>query len=53
MTLWLAGVVAVLLSAVPTAAQATEPAATYNAEGQKHNDVCVQSAAARRWICAT
>jgi hypothetical protein len=43
MTLWLAGVVAVLLGAVPAVAQATEPASTYNTRGQLHNDACVNS----------
>jgi hypothetical protein len=43
MKLWLGGVVAVSLGAAPAAAQPTEPASTYNTEGQLHNDVCVNS----------
>ena len=42
--LWLAGVVAVVLWAMPSVAKATEPAATYDAAGQKHDDVCVKFA---------
>src|SRR4051812_20860299 len=39
MTVWSAGVVAVLLAAAPAVAQATpEPAATYDTAGQLHND---------------
>lgn len=42
MTLLLAGLVAVLLGAAPSVASATEPASTYDAPGQQHNDKCVQ-----------
>jgi hypothetical protein len=42
MTVWSAGVVAVLLAAAPAVAQATpQPAATYDTAGQQHNDKCV------------
>ena len=41
-TLWLAGAVAVLLTAAPTFAEATEPASKYDVARQLHNDVCVK-----------
>ncbi|HKO86866.1 MAG TPA: hypothetical protein VJ140_20420, partial [Actinomycetota bacterium] len=40
----MAGVVVVLLCATPTVAKATEPAATYDAAGQTHDNVCVKFA---------
>jgi hypothetical protein len=43
MKLWLGGAVAALLGVTPAVAQATEPASTYNTDGQEHNDVCVNS----------
>jgi hypothetical protein len=41
-TLWLAGVVVVLLGVAPTVAQATESKSRYDVAGQHHNNVCAK-----------
>ena len=42
LTLWLVGVVVLLLGAAPTVAQATEPASKFDVAGQHHNNVCAE-----------
>src|SRR4051812_3670169 len=41
-TLWLVGVVVLLLGAVPAVAQATDPASKFDVAGQHHNNVCAK-----------